>query len=288
MKGKVFGGSNKQRGQKVNITMRGGNVLGGVYGGSNEWGFIANDINIKIEGGTVGTDEDNTANVHGGGYGQTTSTEGNVDIIIGSDTTAPMIYGDVYGGSAMGTVNGGSHTNSGSGNNAVVNLNRAYNANQHTYVTVKNGTICGNNGKGSVYGGGLGTANQYAANVFAGSTKVTVTGGTMNNTFGANNVNGMPYGTIATEISGGTIGNVYGGGNAAPYGAQTNNRVPTVLMTGGHVLQNVYGGGLGRAAQITNSRGTDVKVQAGTVDGNVYGGGAKANVTGNTNVVIGK
>ena len=288
VKGKVFGGSNKQRGQKVNITMRGGNVLGGVYGGSNEWGFIANDINIKIEGGTVGTDEDNTANVHGGGYGQTTSTEGNVDIIIGSDTTAPMIYGDVYGGSAMGTVNGGTHSNSGEGNNAVVNLNRAYNANQHTYVTVKNGTICGNNGKGSVYGGGLGTANQYAAHVYAGTTKVIVTGGTMNNTFGANNVNGMPFGTIATEISGGTIGYVYGGGNAAPYGAQTYNRVPTVLMTGGHVLQNVYGGGLGRAAQITNSRGTDVKVEAGTVDGNVYGGGAKANVSGNTNVVIGK
>lgn len=290
--GGVFGGANHQKGQTVNITMKGGKVLAGVFGGSNTEGTINNDVTINVVGGQVGTSESVTANVHGGGFGNQTRVTGNVDITIGAEgaTDGPTIYGDVYGGSAMGYVNGTAYGNA-----------------KHTYVTVHAGTIKANNGTtnttriagdgstngqtftstGSVYGGGLGT-NQYAANVYAGTTKVTVTGGTMNNTFGANNVNGMPYGTIATEISGGTIGNVYGGGNAAPYGAQTNNRVPTVLMTGGHVLQNVYGGGLGSAAIITNDRGTDVKVQAGTVDGNVYGGGAKANVTGNTNVEIGK
>jgi len=290
--GAVFGGSNMQRGQTVNITMKGGKVLAGVFGGSNTQGTINNDVTINVTGGQVGTSESVTANVHGGGFGNQTRVTGNVDITIGAEnaTDGPTIYGDVYGGSAMGTVNG-----------------TDYGSTKHTKVTVHAGTIKANNGTtnttriagdgttngqtftstGSVYGGGLGTT-QYAANVYAGTTKVTVTGGTMNNTFGANNVNGMPYGTIATEISGGTIGNVYGGGNAAPYGAQNNNAVPTVLMTGGHVLQNVFGGGLGSAAQITTNRGTDVKVQAGTVDGNVYGGGAKADVTGNTNVEIGK
>lgn len=398
--GAVFGGSNQQQGQTVNITMKGGKVLAGVFGGSNTQGTINNNVTINVLGGQVGTSESVTANVHGGGFGGETIVTGNVDVTIGAEnaTDGPTIYGDVYGGSAMGTVNG-----------------TAYDNDKHTYVTVHAGTIKANNGTtnttriagdgstngqtftstGSVYGGGLGfgeasegpatyqvyiswsranngnfnarctysyvnadgttvnsgdlTSNGYTtvtvkagstitltatrtggqgtytitarynnasgdqilsvnhntqtgsatvngsssttsgeANVYAGATKVTVTGGTMNNTFGANNVNGMPFGTIATEISGGTIGNVYGGGNAAPYGAQDNNAVPTVLMTGGHVLQNVYGGGLGRAAQITNSRGTDVKVQAGTVDGNVYGGGAKADVSGSTNVVIGK
>ena len=290
--GGVFGGSNMQKGQTVNITMKGGKVLAGVFGGSNTQGTINNDVTINVTGGQVGTSESVTANVHGGGFGNQTRVTGNVDITIGAEnaTDGPTIYGDVYGGSAMGYVNGTSYGNG-----------------KHTYVTVHGGTIKANNGTtnttrikgdgstngqtftstGSVYGGGLGTTD-YAAYVYAATTKVTVTGGTMNNTFGANNVNGMPYGTIATEISGGTIGNVYGGGNAAPYGAQTNNRVPTVLMTGGHVLQNVFGGGLGSAAIITNDLGTDVKVQAGTVDGNVYGGGAKANVSGNTNVVIGK
>lgn len=290
--GGVFGGSNMQQGQTVNITMKGGKVLAGVFGGSNTQGTINNNVTINVLGGQVGTSESVTANVHGGGFGNQTRVTGNVDITIGDVTTheGPEIFGDVYGGSAMGYVNGTSYGNG-----------------KHTYVTVHGGTIKANNGTtnttrikgdgstngqtftstGSVYGGGLGTTDN-AANVYAGTTKVTVTGGTMNNTFGANNVNGMPYGTIATEISGGTIGNVYGGGNAAPYGAQTNNRVPTVLMTGGHVLQNVFGGGLGSAAIITNDLGTDVKVQAGTVDGNVYGGGAKANVTGNTNVEIGK
>ena len=90
------------------------------------------------------------------------------------------------------------------------------------------------------------------------------------------------------NIFGGTIGNVYGGGNLAAYGRPGNNAVeaPHVLMTGGHVLQNVFGGGLGETAIVNQN--TDVKVQGGTVDGNVYGGGSQAAVTGKTEVVIGK
>ena len=279
--GGVFGGSNMQKGQSVSITMRGGNVQGGVFGGSNTQGTVLGPVTISVTGGTVGVSESSTANVHGGGFGNSTRITGNIDIVIGhadSSATQPTIYGDVYGGSAMGTVNG-----------------TAYSSGRHTLVTVNQGLITGNGttntakikgdgstnaqtftATGSVYGGGLGTAS-YAANVYAGTVKVTVNGGTMNRTFGANNANGLPYGSVETEITGGTIGNVYGGGNAAAYGAQSNNTTPKVTMTGGTVLHDVFGGGLGANARVTRDTRVDIKGTS-VVNGNVFGGGSEAEV----------
>ena len=279
--GGVFGGSNMQKGQSVSITMRGGNVQGGVFGGSNTQGTVLGPVAISVIGGTVGVSESSTANVHGGGFGNSTRITGNIDIVIGhadSSATQPTIYGDVYGGSAMGTVNG-----------------TAYSSALHTLVTVNQGLITGNGttntakikgdgstdaqtftATGSVYGGGLGTAS-YAANVYAGTVKVTVNGGTMNRTFGANNANGLPYGSVETEITGGTIGNVYGGGNAAAYGAQSNNTTPKVTMTGGTVLHDVFGGGLGANARVTRDTRVDIKGTS-VVNGNVFGGGSEAEV----------
>ena len=280
--GGVFGGSNMQKGQSVSITMRGGNVQGGVFGGSNTQGTVLGPVAISVTGGTVGVSESSTANVHGGGFGNSTGVTGNIDIVIGhadSSATQPTIYGDVYGGSAMGTVNG-----------------TAYSSGRHTLVAVNQGLITGNGttntakikgdgstnaqtftATGSVYGGGLGITDSYAANVYAGTVKVTVNGGTMNRTFGANNANGLPYGSVETEITGGTIGNVYGGGNAAPYGAQSNNTTPQVTMTGGTVLHDVFGGGLGANARVTRNTRVDIKGTS-VVNGNVFGGGSEAEV----------
>lgn len=261
--------------------MVGGNVQAGIYGGSNISGTVDGPVTISVTGGTVGVSESSTANVHGGGFGNSTRITGNIDIVIGhadSSATQPTIYGDVYGGSAMGTVNG-----------------TAYSSGRHTLVTVNQGLITGNGttntakikgdgstnaqtftATGSVYGGGLGTAS-YAANVYAGTVKVTVNGGTMNNTFGCNNRNGLPYGTVSTTIHGGTIGNVYGGGNAAAYGNQTNNDVPSVTMDGGRVLHNVFGGGLGANATLTQNTSVVISGTA-VVDENVFGGGSEAAV----------
>ena len=283
--GAVFGGANQRTGESVNIKMVGGNVQAGIYGGSNISGTVDGPVTISVTGGTVGISESSTANVHGGGFGNSTVVTGNIDIVIGhadSSATQPTIYGDVYGGSAMGTVNG-----------------TAYSSGRHTLVTVNQGLITGNGttntakikgdgttnaqtftATGSVYGGGLGT-DSYAANVYAGTVKVTVNGGTMNRTFGANNANGLPYGSVETEITGGTIGNVYGGGNAAAYGAQTNNTTPKVTMTSGTVLHDVFGGGLGANARVTRDTRVDIKGTS-VVNGNVFGGGSEAEVGNNT------
>ena len=61
---------------------------------------------MHIDGGQVGTTSAN-ANIHGGGYGQATTVSGNVDLNMGTCGAASgvTVYGDVYGGSALGTVN---------------------------------------------------------------------------------------------------------------------------------------------------------------------------------------
>lgn len=275
--GGVFGGACQQAGGTINITMTGGLIEGGLHGGSNTKGTIAKDITMQIDGGQVGTST-TPANIHGGGYGQNTQVSQSVDITLGKAGAAPnadgvVVYGDVYGGSALGKVNGTSATND-----------------YHTNVTMNAGTI-----NGSLYGGGLGD-NSYAANVY-GPVSVTVNGGVLHSTdqgglgavFGCNNRNGSPQGKVTVDVTGGEMEYIYGGGNAAPYTVPTPNSFDVfhVHMSGGLVHKHVFGGGLGANAVLTGN--TEVKVTGGSVvEGNVYGGGHGAEVTGDTHVVIGQ
>ena len=281
--GGVYGGSQMNDGTNVHIYMTGGTVKSGLYGGSNSDGDIAQDVTMQISGGQVGTDTE-TANVHGGGFGQTTTVKGNVDITLGLlDTTtgetkgSAIIYGDVYGGSALGTVNDA--------------------ATDHTNVTLNAGTI-----NGSLYGGALGSET-IAANVY-GPVHVTVNGGTVNTTsiagsgavYGCNNVNGAPQSTVKVDIYGTdpapeeegkyALDAVYGGGNMANYDAGT----PVVVVHNcDNSIGTVYGGG--NAADITNGN-TNVTIWGGNVIGKVFGGGngeregTQANISGGTNVTI--
>ena len=280
VEGSAFGGSygNGTAIPEANVTMTGGLVTNGVYGGSNSTGTV-NNVIMHIDGGQVGTSSAN-ANVHGGGYGQATIVAQNVDVTVGTTTqTTPgvTVYGDVYGGSALGRVNGTAATNT-----------------YHTYVTLNKGTI-----NGSLYGGALGDAST-AANVY-GPVAVKVYGGSVNTTsadgsgavYGCNNINGAPQNTVTVDIYGTdpapdadhyALDAVYGGGNKASYAAGT----PVVTV---HNCNNsigyVYGGG--NAAHITNGN-TDVTIYGGNKIGNVFGGGngtvTAANVSGNTNVKI--
>ena len=277
--GGVFGGACQNRGGTVNIYMDGGLVEGGVHGGSNATGTLSGSVTMNINGGQVGTSS-NPANIHGGGYGAATRVSQNVDITLGaSGQTTPgvTVYGDVYGGSALGYVNGTAATNT-----------------YHTYVTMNKGTI-----NGSLYGGGLGAAGT-AANVY-GPVAVTVNGGSVNTTsadgsgavYGCNNINGAPQRAVAVVINGtdpasgeGTyaLDAVYGGGNRANYTFGT----PTVTVNNcDNSIGYVYGGG--NAAHITNGN-TDVTIYGGNKIGNVFGGGngtvSAANVSGNTDVKI--
>ncbi len=274
--GGVFGGACQNQGGTVNIIMNGGLVEGGIYGGSNVTGTISGNVTMNINGGQVGTTSQ-TANIHGGGYGQATRVSGNVEVTLGKSGQTEdgvVVYGDVYGGSALGTVNDA--------------------ATDFTHVTLNKGII-----NGSMYGGGLGNASTEA-NVY-GPVTVTVNGGTVNTTsangsgavYGCNNINGAPQRTVAVIINGTdpapdensyALDAVYGGGNQANYAAGT----PTVTVNNcDSSIDYVYGGG--NAAHITNGN-TDVTIYGGNKIGNVFGGGngtsMEANVSGNTNVKI--
>lgn len=270
--GNVYGGSmtptstnNTWMTQTTDIRQYGGTVKGGIYGGhyqgTGNAGKIHQTTSVQILGGQVGTDANNTANVHGGGFGSGTTVGGNVTVIIGSDNTditPPDLYGDVYGGSALGTVN--------------------TNAQNQTNVTLNAGTI-----NGSLYGGGLG--DQSTAADVNGAVAVTVNGGSVTGgVFGGNNINGMPKSTVAVTINKTDIEPapgeyavkaVYGGGNMAPY---TGN--PTVRIQGGNI-ENVYGGGLGTTAVITGNTGITM---TGGKAGSLFGGGSQANVTGSVTI----
>ena len=252
--GGVYGGACQNQGGTVNIYMTGGEVNGGLYGGSNNSGTISNNVTMKINGGQVGTSA-KSANIHGGGYGKDTKVDGNVTLILGSNTTDPgvTVNGDVYGGSALGVVNNAST--------------------DKTEVTLNCGTI-----NGSLYGGGLGDATNAAT--VNGKVTVTTNGGRVTGAvYGCNNVNGAPANTVtvninntATPLAGQefALNAVYGGGNKANY---IYNVGPVVNVYAGYVA-NIFGGG--NEATVAK---TDVNIFGGHLLGNVYGGGNKANIT---------
>ncbi len=280
--GKVFGGSNQKNGPVVNVKMIGGIIEGGLYGGSDATGTISGKVTMQIDGGQVGTSSI-PGNIHGGGYGQPTRVNNDVEITLGSSCTATegvTVYGDVYGGSALGYVNGTAAADT-----------------YHTYVTLNKGTIFG-----SLYGGGLGDASN-AANVY-GPVQVKVFGGSVKKTdangangsgavYGCNNINGAPQRAVSVDIYGTdpqpsedeyALFAVYGGGNQANYSYGT----PTVTVHNcNNSIEYVYGGG--NAAHITNGN-TDVTIYGGNKIGNVFGGGngtvTAANVTGNATTKI--
>ena len=279
--GGIFGGSCQNKGGSSYIYMTGGKVEGGVYGGSNAKGSFSDGTTLQINGGQVGTPSA-PANIHGGGYGQDTRVSGNVEVTLGTENQATggvTVYGDVYGGSALGYVNGTTATNT-----------------YHTHVTMNKGTIYG-----SLYGGALGS-NDVEANVY-GPVKVTVNGGSVKATsaagsggvYGANNIKGAPQRSVTVDIYGTdpapaegeyALYAVYGGGNQANY--LYGNGYPTVTV---HYCDNsieyVYGGGNAAAVKTTN-----VTIWGGNVIGNVFGGGhgykdgAGADVEGDVNVAI--
>ena len=236
---------------------------------------------MLLMSGTAMADETGGVRVGGSVYGG-----GNLAKVAGSCTVninqeGAVVTNDVYGGGAK------AHVNTSDGTTATEGAT--------TTVTLTKGTV-----GGSVYGGGLGQQERAAqaatesspaveaqeaipANVF-GTVKVTVNGGTAQNVFGCNNLNGSPQQDVTVNIDGGTINeDVYGGGHEADALGQI-----TVNIKGGTVKRDVYGGG---ALASTNTSNWDVEnntwvdatntsaVKTTTVNltggkiGNAYGGG---------------
>lgn len=280
--GRVYGGSNQKQGNDVNIVMKKGVVGGGIFGGSNITGTISGNVNIQVLGGRVGDLDHPASNenpngvlmnglsacvVFGGGYGENTEVSGDVDITIGNSVGGPLLYGSVFGGGAMGKVN--------------------TDTDNHTYVTVNNGTFAG-----YVYGGGLGLEGK-AADV-NGNVVVNFHGGTTRYVFGANCLNGAPKGTVTINMDGGTVYEMFGGGDQAKYVAPAENKsYPQINISGGKIGRfdfqnylhgNVFGGG--NLAEVDGSPEVNITGANTQIEHSVYGGGNKGNVTGDATVHV--
>ena len=309
---KLFGGGNAAGVTgTATIDMTLGKVVSGIYGGCNTEGTVTGNITVNVTGGQIGTDAEHTANIHGGGYGNNTSTSGNVTVNFGTSgdthTSTPSLYGDVYGGSGFGNVND--------------------EASDETTVNIVNGEI-----NGDVYGGGLGQKSDdpdlnYEAlvngvvtvNIGAStgetptySGKASITG----EVFGCNNANGTPKDNVFVNIymthhtDGETAGvddnrypvslvslsddeqlaafmalpstdaqyalkAVYGGGNLAKYEPGTGKKTTVhVYQCDENTVKTVYGGC--NAADATDVM---VIIDGGRFD-QVFGGG---NGAGNDN-----
>ena len=240
--GKVFGGAstptstnNTWMTQTTDIRQYGGTVKNGIYGGHYEGtgdaGKIHQTVDIGIHGGQVGVDAEHPANIHGGGYGDGTSVGGNVTVTLGTSTSATdsvTVYGNVFGGGALGDIN----TNS--GNTATVTMNKAL-------------------VNGNLFGGALGSS----ANV-NGLITVNINGGRVNgNVFGGGDA--APYSPggnyPVVNMTGGQVTNVFGGGKGLT-AVVTGN--PQVILSGtAHVTGNVYGGG--DAAEVSGHTNVELR-----------------------------
>ncbi len=252
IKGSVYGGGNQNEVEDYNVTtnaiinMSGGTVSGNIYGGANTSGIVTGNTNVNITGGTV------NGGVYGGGKGSNTYVKQASNVTIGNLNTNGPTIGSVYGGSAFGTVNSTSVTNTESSYKTTVNVNA--------------GTIT------NVYGGGEGDNTRMPC--VAGDITVNINGGNTTNVFGGNNANGTPVGDVVVNINNGTTSNVYGGNNA-----NGSVSVSHVNMQGGTVT-TLYGGGKQATTGTTN-----VVITGGTVT-NAYGGGESANVTTKSNISV--
>lgn len=307
-----------------------------VYGGANVNGVMKADATVTLLGGTVGTAwttpvPDPLPNVvFGGGRGKLTLVNGNDTVNVGTMTPATppasptyagaaLVYGNVYGGSALG------NTAASGPVDALV-----FDPTKVTNVNLYGGTIHGN-----VFGGGLGQKNgengatSDILSYVGGDVNVLLDGAKLVNNytgegvdykpvtgqiFGANNLNGTPKGHVKVHVKRTVdsakpvetprdsrttydVAAVYGGGNKADYRpadaeldpavegnpAKIDAACAEVIIEGCDVtsIEYVYGGGNAAAVPAT-----DVTILGDYIIDYVFGGG-NGRGTGNPGANIG-
>ena len=276
------------RNNTVDISGKNTNVGFGVYGGYNNETdnaeFTVNNNTVKITDATIG-------GAVSGGDGDQDVFENRVEITGGKlgqmDAVSLVTGGDAYDGSAtknevkisggtqlIGEVYGGYSSNSKTANNI---------------VTIDNTTV-----KKAEEG--------YRGNVFGGSSQGDATGNRVTISGAETQVEGKVYGgnvfkskvsadatSNTVEIKGGTIGKSDGD---TVFGGYTNNgdsKQNNVIITGGTVNGDVYGGYSGYYNNIYgDSDQNNVIIKGGTVNGNVYGGYSdSSDATGNSVTITG-
>lgn len=295
----VYGGANQNNIYgSVDINMYNGSVSGTIYGGSNTKGTISGVTDLNIEGGIIGSADNLDDVIFGGGKGQNTSVSQYSKINITDNSNNVYLYGNIYGGSALGAISG----------NSYVDIKDT--SSEQNSITIN----------GNVYGGGKGDTNTSA--ISRGNTNVTIDGGDYQNVkaFGGCNINGSIGGTVNVKIGENNetvLNEVYGGGNQATITNETqgvyvylyenskatnafnggnsagidetNENTPREINIQGATVENVYGG----SNESGSLKETHVNISSGTKNNpstveNVYGGGYgnQATIDGNTNVKI--
>lgn len=230
-----------KQGKKSLIEVYGGEIVGGVYGGSTDSNMYNGDyalkdgVDINIYGGKIGE-------VYGGGN----DTYYNTAYQAMSGTRTIHILGgeisnNVFGGANLGSVDGDS------------------------IIVIENAVV-----KGSIYGGGNGDNNKRAS--IKGSTNIRIGTNAVieGNVFGAGNNNSEITKNILIKVEDtANVKNIYGGGNGAK---TTVTGLVNIEVNGGNI-ENIYGGG-----ELGSSDKTYINIAQGTIMGSVYGGGNKIGV----------
>ena len=249
----VCGGAWDTEVASTNITMTGGNVEFGVFGGgATADSNVTGDVYVNIIDGTLGT------GVVGGGIAG--SVAGNVQVVVGSNETQPKMGNNIIGGGFLETANVAGNVN--------VVINDAYMGN-----TSSNEKI--------ITGGG----------VFAdvdGSVSIIVNGGDINGYLAGGSMGTGNVGGTYIEINGGKVGYVFGGthnGNAL--GTSGNSGNVEIVINDGIVSHGIWGGAL------YNGSVDDVKIEinggqiGATGNGDViYAGANIGEVNGTTTIAI--
>ena len=276
-------------------------IYGSVYGGG-ENGHVRRSTEVIINKGTIGVENDATANkldrgnVFGAGSGVGKNSSNDYNSSSGSVTCTTTvtvnngtIFQNVYGGGAQGSVGPPPGGITADETNLESSVHKTY-----TKVEINGGNIGSTNNAagygGNVYGASRGNASLNAA-VYATDvwSTVNVTNGIINGSVFGGGESGIVKCSVAVNISGGTIAkDVYGGGaladtntsNDTNYGktggasiASTATYTTTVNLLGGTVKGDAYGGGLGRLekAAVEGTKFTQEEINAAQEGDDAYG-----------------
>lgn len=271
----------------THVNIYGGTIIGNIYGGGKGTPYQAQHIETTTIGSKTYTNYTCPENE----FLEIAKVYGNTNVTINPTDPSWTYEGNIYGGGAMGAVEG------------------------NTNVQIQGGHI-----NGSVFAASAGERGQENKGKVEGDPSITISGGTISqNIFGGGelaSVQGDPTvtvndGTISQSVFGGGLGAENGGAATAQVNGKTN-----VNIFGGAIGTDIYGGGKGVAStnveeylEIAKVIGaTNVLIDPKTLDpqsgwadpdvpeytpnpswehtGNIYGGGALGAVVGNTDVKI--
>ena len=274
--------------------------LSAAYGGAEE---------ANIESGVTLTITNGTFDRVFGGNNLSGTISGKITVNVEETGCRPVVIGELYGGGNLAAYSIYGYNEDGTPKESGENPFDDPEVNVRSFTSI-----------GAVYGGGYGTGAKMIAsptvniNESVGSPDTYPTTGDYDTSgFKGKTITldeGKPTEHTVTlpahkkgEI--GAIGNVFGGGNAAEVKGNTNVNIGTSeyeeivsVATGADVTGYYTRSGEGTEASpytYTEATGTAdegtsyyQKVKGANIVGNVYGGGNAAEVTGNTNVTIGK